>query len=63
MKLTDLIERLQEMKKEYGNINVSMSNRYLWENIDEEMFDSMFTIKRYDFQSGTEYELVIRNEE
>lgn len=28
MKLTDLIERLQEMKKEYGDMNVSMSNRY-----------------------------------
>lgn len=63
MKLADLIERLQEMKKEYGDITVSVSNRYSWENVDEEMFDSMFIVKRYDFQSGTEYELVIRNEE
>lgn len=48
MKISGLIKKLEEVKKEYGDLNVSCSNSSYWHDMDEKSFESIFKIEVCD---------------
>lgn len=48
MRISDLMRRLEEIKKEYGDLNVSCSNSSYWHDMDEKSFEGIFGIEVCD---------------
>lgn len=48
MRISGLIKKLEEVKKEYGDLNVSCSNSSYWHDLDEKSFGYIFDIETLD---------------
>lgn len=48
MRISELIKKLEETKKEYGDLNVSCSNSSYWHDLDEKSFGYIFDIETLD---------------
>lgn len=48
MRISDLMKKLEETKKKYGDLNVSSSNSSYWHDMGEKNFESIFKIEVCD---------------